>query len=61
MSGINKNIEADMKSLADNPYAIKKAVNFFDIAYNQLNDNGSENAYEKAAILTNTFKDEFLS
>ena len=61
MAGVNKAaIEADMKTLAQNPQAIQKATDFFDIAYNQLKKNGSENAYEKAAVLTSTFKEEFL-
>ena len=60
MSKLNKAVEADMKTLAQNPNAIRKATDFFDIAYSQLKKNGSENPYEKAAVLTNTFKEEFL-
>jgi len=62
-SQVNKadSIEADMKTMLDNPDAVKKAVNFFDIAYNQLKANGSENPYEKAAVLTNAFKDDLLN
>jgi hypothetical protein len=64
MSGINKtnaNIEADMKVMLDNPNAVKKAVDFFDVAYNHLKEKGSDEAYEKAAVLTNAFKDDFLN
>lgn len=63
MSGINKtdNVESDMKAMLDNPQAIKKAVDFFDIAYEHLQQTGTENAYEKAAVLTNAFKEDFLS
>lgn len=62
MSGINKlgGLEEDMKAMLENPEAIKKAVNFFDIAYSQLKAKGSENPYEKAAVLTNAFKEDFL-
>ena len=61
--GISKtdNIEADMKTLLDNPQSVKKAVDFFDIAYNHLKENGAEDAYEKAAVLTSAFKDDFLN
>jgi hypothetical protein len=64
MSGINKtnaNVEADMKAMLDNPNSVKKAVDFFDIAYSHLQAKGDENAYEKAAVLTNAFKDDFLN
>lgn len=62
-SQVNKadSIEADMKTMLDNPDAVKKAVAFFDVAYNQLEANGSKNPYEKAAALTNAFKDELLN
>ncbi len=55
----NTGIEADMKTMLDDPNTVKKAVDFFDVAYNQLKANGSENPYEKAAALTNAFRDEF--
>ena len=55
------NIEADMKVLLDNPKSVKKAVDFFDIAYNHLKEKGAEDAYEKAAVLTNAFKEDFLN
>lgn len=64
MSGVNKAnalIEADMKAMLDNPQAIQKAVDFFDIAYNRLQENGADDAYEKAAVLTNAFKEDFLN
>jgi len=63
ISGANKtdNLEADMKSMLDNPKSVQKAVDFFDIAYNHLKENGSEDAYEKAAVLTNAFKEDFLN
>ena len=62
MSGASRtdNLEADMKTMIDNPNSVKKAVDFFDIAYNQLKETGSDNAYEKAAELTNAFKEDFL-
>ena len=62
-SQVNKadSIEADMKTMLDNPNAVKKAVDFFDVAYDQLRAKGSENPYEKAAALTNAFKDELLN
>ena len=62
-SQVNKadSTEADMKTMLDNPDAVKKAVAFFDVAYNQLEANGSKNPYEKAAALTNAFKDELLN
>ena len=55
------NLETDMKVFLDNPKAVQKAVDFFDIAYKQLEAKGEEDAYQKAAILTNAFKDDFLS
>ena len=61
MSGVNKALEADMKTMIDNPKAVEKAVNFFDAAYTQLQQKGAEEAYEKAAVLTNAFKEEFLN
>ena len=62
MSGASRtdNLEADMKTMIDNPNSVKKAVDFFDIAYNQLKETGSDQAYEKAAELTNAFKEDFL-
>lgn len=63
MSGINKtdSLEADMKTMLDNPQSVQKAVEFFDIAYNHLQSKGADDAYEKAAVLTNAFKEDFLS
>lgn len=63
MAGVNKsgNIEDDMKVMLENPEAVKRAVDFFDIAYSQLQAKGSENPYEKAAVLTNAFKEDLLS
>ena len=63
MSGINKtdNLEADMKMMLDNPQSVQKAVDFFDIAYNHLQQKGADDAYEKAAVLTNAFKEDFLN
>lgn len=55
------NLETDMKTFLDNPKAVQKAVDFFDIAYKQLEEKGVEDAYQKAAVLTNAFKDDFLS
>lgn len=63
MSGVNKagGLEEDMKAMLENPKAIKKAVDFFDIAYSHLQEKGVENPYEKAAVLTNAFKEDFLN
>lgn len=63
MSGVNKagGLEEDMKAMLENPKAIQKAVDFFDIAYSHLQSKGAEDAYEKAAVLTNAFKEDFLS
>ena len=55
------NLETDMKTFLDNPKAVQKAVDFFDIAYEQLKNKGDSDAYQKAAVLTKTFKDDFLS
>ena len=55
------NLETDMKVFLDNPKAVQKAVDFFEIAYKQLEEKGEEDAYQKAAILTSAFKDDFLS
>ena len=54
MSGVNKAntlIEADMKAMLDNPQAIQKAVDFFDIAYNRLQENGADDAYDERVQL----------
>ncbi len=63
MSGVSKtdNLEADMKTMLDNPQSVQKAVDFFDIAYNHLQQKGADDAYEKAAVLTNAFKEDFLN
>ena len=63
MSGVNKtdSLEEDMKAMLENPKAIQKAVDFFDIAYSHLKAKGAEDAYEKAAVLTNAFKSDFLN
>ncbi len=60
-ASVAKNVEADMKAMLENPKAIQKAADFFDIAYARLQENGSEDAYEKAAVLTNAFKEDFLN
>ena len=50
-----------MKTMLDNPQSVQKAVDFFDIAYNHLQQKGADDAYEKAAVLTNAFKEDFLN
>ena len=62
-TGVNgtKALEADMKIMLENPEFVEKAVDFFDIAYNRLQEKGVENPYEKAAVLTNAFKEDFLN
>lgn len=54
-------LENDIKMLNDNPKAIENAVNFFEIAYEQLQQKGAEHPYEKAAMLTHAFKEDFIN
>lgn len=54
------NLENDMKTMLNNPDAVEKAIKFCSIAEDILKKQGVEAPYEKAAILANAFKDEFL-
>jgi hypothetical protein len=56
----NASVEADMKSMLENPNAVANAVKFFDIAYEQFKQAGDKEAYEKAAVLTHAFKEELF-
>ena len=62
MTGASRtdNLEADMDMILKNPDGVKKAVDFFDIAYDKLKASGTDNAYEKAAAMTNIFKEDML-
>ena len=55
------NLENDMKTMLNNPEAIEKAVKFCTVAERVLREQGVEAPYEKAAVLANAFKDEFIS
>jgi len=55
------NLENDMKTMLNNPDAVEKAVKFSTMAERILKEQGEEAPYEKAAILANAFKDEFLA
>ena len=54
------NIEGDVKFMMKNPDKVAQANIFFDSAYELLKRENEERAYEKAAQMTQAFKDEFL-
>lgn len=54
-------LENDMKFMLNNQEAVEKAVKFCGLAEEILKEKGVENPYEQAALLTNVFKDEFLT
>lgn len=54
------NLEADVNFMRNCPDEVKKANQFFDNAFNTLSGKNENMAYEKATILTNAFKEEFL-
>ena len=56
-SGVD-NIGEDMKVALENPKTVEMANKFFDLAYRQLKESGSENPYEEAAALTEAFQKE---
>lgn len=55
------NIDGDIKFMMKMPEKVEQANLFFDRAYELLmKDKNEERAYEKAAQITQAFKDEFL-
>ena len=55
------NIDGDIKFMMKMPEKVEQANLFFDRAYELLmTDKNEERAYEKAAQITQAFKDEFL-
>lgn len=54
-------LENDMKIMLNNPEVVNKTLAFCGLAEKMLKEQGIEDAYEKASILANAFKDEFLS
>src|SRR5574344_1151086 len=55
------NIENDIKIMQDNPEIVEKANRFFDMAEKVLQKSGTPDAPEKATLLTEAYRKEFLT
>lgn len=54
-------IENDIKMMLENPEAVEKANKFYDMAERVLAEKGDEFAAEKATLLTDAYRKEFLA
>jgi len=55
------NIENDIKMMLENPDAVEKANKFYEMAEKVLASKGDVEAAEKATLLTDAYRKEFLS
>lgn len=55
------NIENDLAFFMKNPNGVKQTNSFFDNAYETLKEKNVETPYEKAAVYSDAFKNEFLT